>query len=189
MKKLSLFLMLAFFTTIAVNAQEVTQTQTRIREVGFYTGTIKDLSNIGIRYKFGTENLMFRITAVSLSIQNSSNSETDNEINQFGCGLYAGIEKPMVINERFSFYYGPQVGYRYSKNKASQNESDYVSTSSTVSLGCIAGISFKAVDKIYLSLEAVPSLSMAFGKNGNDKSYFFGLNNQAFAGLVIGVRF
>ena len=93
MKKLSLLILFTIFTTIAVNAQEQTQTQTRIKEVGFYTGTLKDLSNIGIRYKFGTENLMFRVTAVSLSVQNVSNSEADTETNQFGFGLYAGIEK------------------------------------------------------------------------------------------------
>ena len=92
------------------------------------------------------------------------------------------LKKPMVLNERFSFYYGPQVGYRYSKIRTSQIESHYLSSSSNVSLGCIAGISFKAIDKIYLSLEAVPSLSLAFGKNGDTKNYSFGLDNHAFAG-------
>jgi hypothetical protein len=185
MKKLSLSILLALIATLFVNAQD----QTRTREIGLYTGTIKDLSNMGLRFKFGTEKSMFRITFVSLNYNGYKSDDNSAKSTNLGGGVKFGIEKPITLNDRFNFYYGPQLGGSYAVSKASTTNSEAKNSDAEVSLGCIAGLTFKLVDKIYLSLEIVPSLSYLSSKSDDSTTSIVQFNNYNNAGLIIGFRF
>jgi hypothetical protein len=198
MKKLSLLILFTIFTTIAVTAQDETQTQTRVKEVGFYTNTLKDLSGIGIRYKFGSEKMMYRVTAVSLKTGSYKTINPDQKTTTFGGGLYAGIEKPVLINKRLNLYWGPQIGGSFSNSKTTGFYYLNKQKNFTGSLGLIVGVSFKVIDQIYIALETVPSLVYTWiGTKGNsDPEYTsisnsrnFSINSFGNSGLIIGIRF
>jgi hypothetical protein len=163
MKKLTLLIAFVVFATYCVNAQE----SGRIREIGVYTS---DLSNFGLRYKWGTEKTRFRITAANFSLSTSDGS-TD-----FGMGTSFGIEKPKPLSEKVELYYGGQVS-------ASFYSGDVDSYSTGV--GFILGASCKLSESIYISCECVPALTFS---SVNDVETV-GLNISNYAGITLGFRF
>ena len=78
-----------------------------------------NLNSFGIRYKYGNDNIMFRITSLVLNGTNTTtsyNNYSNNGINgadisaspssSVGAGLNLGLEKIKWINNKSNFYYG-----------------------------------------------------------------------------------
>src|SRR5665648_1277434 len=98
MKKLTVLLVLIFILLNDLYSQE----KTTSKEVGLY---FSSLNSFGVRYKFGNEKRMFRLTALSLSAERI----TSPDQNKAGAGLNFGVELPFRITDVFSFYYGPEL--------------------------------------------------------------------------------
>jgi len=87
----------------------------KVREVGL---VFSNINSFGLCYKFGNENTLFRITALSLTGANNAASYNTYSYNgvhdtvpsspssSFGVGLNFGFEKRKPITDRFYFYYG-----------------------------------------------------------------------------------
>lgn len=163
MKK-SIFSLLVLLTlSVTVSAQD----SGRVREIGVYTS---NLSNFGIRYKWGNENIRFRITAADFSFVTSDGTTS------FGMGAGFGIEKPKPITEKVGLYYGGQVSVRFYSS-----ETDSFSTG----IGFIAGAECQLSPAVYLSLECLPSLS--FTNTGSVNVFSLDISNSA--GITLGFRF
>lgn len=78
-----------------------------------------NLNSFGLRYKFGNDNIMFRVTSLTLNGTTTSNDYSNYSVNGIadgnipnnttktaGAGLNLGFEKRIWINNRFNFYYG-----------------------------------------------------------------------------------
>src|SRR5665648_1271161 len=76
MKKLTVLLVLIFILLNDLYSQE----KTTSKEVGLY---FSSLNSFGVRYKFGNEKRMFRLTALSLSAERT----TSPDQNKAGAGL------------------------------------------------------------------------------------------------------
>jgi len=163
MKKSILSLLVLLIISVTLSAQD----SGRVREIGVYTS---NLSNFGLRYKWGNENIRFRITAADFSFVTSDGTTS------FGIGAAVGIEKPKSITEKVSLYYGGQVSAHFYSS-----ETDSYSTG----IGFIAGASCQLSDAVYLSLECVPSLS--FINTGSENVFSLDISNSA--GITLGFRF
>jgi hypothetical protein len=107
-------------------AQEVPQ---KVHEAGL---VFSSLNNFGLRYKYGNDHIMLRITALALNGSNTStdysyySSNTQNEINStgpsqyLGGGLNIGIEKRIPVHEKFYLYYGADLINAYSFSKSTK---------------------------------------------------------------------
>jgi hypothetical protein len=187
MKRLSLLFVLTFILFSSLYSQE----KIKSKEVGLY---FSSLDAFGIRYKFGNEKHMLRLTALSLSGGSYSNDigngSTQNQ-SSFGAGLSFGIEFPVKITDNFNFYYGGQLGtsYYYSKNETTSNDASKVNSFGG-SAGFILGFMYSINSSISLSAEIVPAINYNYSKQGESTSsgFGFGLNN-ATAGLTLGYRF
>jgi len=99
--------------SIAALSQE---TQSNFHEIGL---VFSNLNSFGLRYKYGNDNCMLRITSLVLNGTNTSTSYNDysyNEINganisasptnTIGTGLNLGLEKRKWIGNKSCFFYG-----------------------------------------------------------------------------------
>src|SRR5262249_3403932 len=87
----------------------------KVKEVGL---VFSNLNSFGLRYKSGNENILFRITALSLTGSNTNNSYDNysyngisasvpsTSSNSFGGGLNIGFECRKPVNNKSYFYWG-----------------------------------------------------------------------------------
>ncbi len=180
MKRFSILLVLTFILLNDLYSQE----KTTSKEVGLY---FSSLNSFGIRYKFGNEKRMFRLTALSLSVGRTSSPEQ----NYAGAGLNFGVELPFRITDVFSFYYGPELRGSFNRQKNYTSSFDY-STSDVYNagIGFILGFSRSFQSNIIVSVEIVPGFSYRKIVSGNvdTTSFGFGLDSNA-AGITLGYRF
>jgi len=180
MKRISVLLVLTFILLNDLYSQE----KTTSKEVGLY---FSSLNSFGVRYKFGNEKRMFRLTALSLSAEKT----TSPEQNKAGAGLNFGVELPFRITDVFSFYSGPELRGSYNHQKIYTTSFDYnTSDVYNAGIGLILGFSRSFQSNIIVSVEIVPGFSYnkIVSGNVNTTSLAFGLDSNS-AAITIGYRF
>jgi len=191
MKSLSILIVLTFILFNDLYSQEKTSS----KEVGLY---FSSLNSFGIRYKFGNEKRMFRLTALSFSVQDSKfenmnmngNGGTE-DLKNAGAGLNFGLEFPIKITDNFNFYYGGELRGSYNHTKSVLNNA--ISTDANMvksGIGVIIGFSRSFNSNILVSAEIVPGFSYTRASNGDAISNIigFGLDSNA-AGITVGFKF
>jgi hypothetical protein len=186
MKKLSFLLIIAVCTANLVFSQNAQ----KIRELGLYTS---DFNDFGIRFKTGTDDLMFRLTALSFSLSNAEyDFGTGDPVDEdeYGFHLAAGIEKPVSLGERFDLFYGGEVSYQYSNQDGIDEDEEYKLKFNGYGLGVVLGFSYYLSPKVKLSAEIVPGID--FIKVNQDDlevtGWQFGFSNES-AGITLSYRF
>lgn len=167
------------------------QEKNTLKEVGIY---FSNLDAFGVRYKFGNEKRMFRLTALSLSIGQFKNTNADGswqKMTNSGVGLSAGIEFPVYITDNLMFYYGGELSgsYSHSKNVTSPYNTN-ISNANQAGIGFVLGLSHRISSNILLSAEIVPGLFYSDSKTEGAKTagIGFGLNSNS-AGITLSYRF
>jgi hypothetical protein len=115
----------------------------RINEIGLI---FSNLNSFGIRYKYGNDRTLFRLTSLVLNGTSTINSYSDysadgisdNDIsnstsNSIGAGVNVGFEKRKWINDKFCFYGGIDWINSYTRTKSntvtpSQSQFTYTDT-------------------------------------------------------------
>ena len=187
MKKLSILFVLTIMLLNSLYSQE----EAKSKEVGLY---FSNLNAFGMRYKFGNEKHMFRLTALSLNIgtnkSDNGNGHTQ-DIKTSGAGIRFGIEFPVKITEKFNFYYGGELGASYSHYKSEITDNDpNTANSYGGEAGFILGFAYSINPGISLSAEIVPGFNYSYIKQNETKTSIFGFgfsNNSA--GLTLAYRF
>jgi len=195
MKRISVLLVLTFILLNSLYSQE----KNTSKEIGIY---FSNLDAFGIRYKFGNEKRMFRLTALSLSVGNYSTkvvNGTNLDLTRAGAGLNVGVQFPVRITDVFSFYYGGELRGSFSHLKANTSPI----TSNTMNafnagIGLVLGFSHSFQSNITVSAEIVPGFSYSKTVNDNNGTsgatntkttgFGFALDSNA-AGITIGYRF
>jgi hypothetical protein len=186
MKKLSVLLFIAIGITNLVFSQDVT----KIRELGLYTS---DLSDFGIRFKMGTDELMCRFSALSFSLSNAEydfGSGETKDMDDYGFHLAAGVEKPVSMGERFDLFYGGEISLQYSNEDIIEEDDEYKVKFSSYGLGVVLGFSYYLSPKVKLSAEVVPGLNFIKVKEDDMevKGWKFEVSNES-AGITLSYRF
>ena len=180
MKRLSVLLVLTFILLNDLYSQE----KNTSKEVGLY---FSSLNSFGVRYKFGNEKRMFRLTGLSLSAERTSSPDQ----NKAGAGLNFGVEFPLRITDVFSFYSGPELSGSYNHQKIYSSSFNFnTSDVYNVGFGVILGFSRSFQSNIIVSVEIVPGFSYnkTVSDNIDTTSFAFGLYSNS-AALTIGYRF
>jgi hypothetical protein len=189
MKKLSILFVLTFVLLNSVYSQE----KNTSREIGLH---FNNFDSFGIRYKFGNEKRIFRLTGISLNTRSiSQNRNITNEPisdnTNFGVRLNFGVEYPIKIADNLNFFYGGELSGAYSHNKIefTNNNSNKLNVYSA-GIGFILGFSHNIKSNILLSAEIIPSFVYTNSENdeNNSTEFAFELSNN-FAGITLGYKF
>jgi hypothetical protein len=112
MKKIMFIIMLSMTSFFNTFAQD---TPAKVSEVGL---TFSTLTNYGLRYKYGSDNTLLRLTALVFNGSNLTSDYTNYTVNgvnyeptsspanSLGAGLNIGFEKRKSIGDKLYFYYG-----------------------------------------------------------------------------------
>lgn len=187
MKKTLLILVVLVFS-MTINAQEV-QKQ---KEVGL---TFSNLNNIGLTYKTGNKNSMWRFSTVFINGQNYK-TETDSLIHysfNMSLGFKIGKEFRKSINENFEFRYGLDLGfdYMFSCNYAK-------SIVYSPSINFVIGANYITKSNVIIGAEIMPFIGYNIRSNdtqGGTTNNNFGASglswgvNSTSAKITIGYRF
>lgn len=177
MKKIELF---AFFILI-MSLTLYSQDSQNINELGIsFTST----TSYGIKYKFGTNDFLYRISV--LSINGSTNStKTDTTIkitnNNAGLSFSLGFEKIKPIKGNLSYYYGLDLieSYSYQKSSTLSNSSWTLNSG----IGGVLGFLYKINDNFNISTEIIPTIKYTYGKSGDIRA-----NGLSIAGSTSGAN-
>ncbi len=186
MKRITVFLLFSVFMANYGLSQDFL----RIKEIGLFTS---DLNSFGIRCKTGTDDLMYRFSAFSLSLS-SAEYDFGNGIAQdedeFGLGLAGGIEKPVSLNERFDLFYGGELSLQYKNSDVVDEEEVSKRKFGSWGLGVVLGCSYYISPKFKLSVEVIPGLTHIRVKEGDldVTGWKFEVSNQN-AGITLSYRF
>lgn len=187
MRKLSVLLVLTFILLNDLYSQE----KITSKEVGLY---FSSLNSFGVRYKFGNEKRMFRLTALSLSVGDGSDNDGTGFITRqksAGAGLNFGVELPVRITDVFNFYYGPELRGSFNRQNYFLSPSSHqIIKEYSGGIGLILGFSRSFQSNITASVEIVPGFSYNKKLEGNIETidYGFGLSSNT-AAITIGYRF
>lgn len=171
---LVLLFSIASFTTFS-------QDKRKVLEISTYS-----FDQFGIRYKFGNENYLFRISSFSTSASFGKSSASDTDSKGLGTGVGIGIEFPKQIKENFTIYYGSELRGSYNQHKYTDKTNHY-----DFSLNGIFGITYNFNEILRLGAELTPGIYYSYNKleNGNTQKVFrFGIENYG-AALVLGFCF
>jgi hypothetical protein len=155
--------------------------QEKKQEVSIATSTF---DNFKLRYKFGNEKRLFRLTAGYLTLGNEQRDAIDYDVNEFRAGLAAGMEFPKQINDKLAFIYGFELGGSYNKTK----EIDKIFYS--VRGGGILGFSYSFNEVLKLGVELSPRVHYSSNREGDYtvEKFGFGLTS-GFAEISLGFEF
>ena len=191
----AVLIVLFVIAPFCLHAQDVQPS--RVHEMGFTFSR----DYFGLRYKWGGDATLYRITVLSL---NGSNSRMRADSIQgtgksVGFGFDIGIEKRHPIINQLGVYYGFDLLARYSdeNGKANSTYMVYSDKNNYVikgGLGFVLGLNYTVSRYVLLSVELEPAIWVSrYMENINGQkyttfSYMFGLNNSG-AGLTLSYRF
>lgn len=160
-------------------AQDTVKNTPRINELSLSLNNISPIS-IGIDYKrqIGTKTF-FKLGFVNLSATNKANdnyySTFKRTVSDYSAGLSIGLEFRTPINDRVSFFHGPNLSYSYYNFKEDIidpnefNSSAVARQSHYISLPYNFGFLFQIRNHFFIGLQANSSVGVSF----IDASYKF----------------
>lgn len=141
-------LLTAFFLIVFAITSSATYSQEKRKILEISTSTFDQFN---IRYKFGNEKMLFRLTSYDLSLSSNKQSETDNHSNFFKIGAGFGLEFSKQINEKFALYYGPELRGKFLNANDGSNQQEY-----SFSLNAILGFKYLINEHLKLGAELSP---------------------------------
>ena len=151
-----------------------------------------NLDNFGVRYYFGSEKTVFRVTALSMVANKYETVSPDGNTTskRAGFGLTFGIEFPTPIAEKLDFIYGLDLGGNYSSNSEESAGNTTKSSTYGVGLNLIAGVTYNVNPNFAVGVELLPGLNYNYSESGdvNLKNLNFGLTNNS-AAITVRYRF
>jgi len=151
-----------------------------------------NLDNFGVRYYFGSEKTVFRVTALSLT---GNHYETiapggNTSSKRAGFGLGFGVEFPKSVSEKLDFIYGLDLGGNYSNN--TEESGGFTAESNTYGVGVnlVAGVVYNVNPDFAVGFELLPGVNYSYSKSGDTelKNLTFGLTNNN-AAITVRYRF
>jgi len=184
MKKLFFLLFIGIGVTDLVYSQS-----DKVQELGIFTA---DFNGFGIRYKVGTNNLLYRFSVASLSMSSAEydfGSVTQDE-DDHGLALAGGFEIPVSMNDRFEVFYGGEASFQYEDGDMVNEDEISKMKFTGYGLNAVLGFSYSVSPKVKLSAEITPGLTFIKVKEGDLEvsGWKFQFNNQD-AVITLGFRF
>jgi len=137
-------------------------------------------SSFGVRYKFGNENHLFRLSLLSVDTSTESLKVLGNR-SHFGGSAGVGVEFPVKLNEKLHLYYGPELRGGLSSTESHVNRYNF-------SVNGILGFAYHLNETLRLGAEVAPSLSYLNMENTDPHEIWqFRMSNSAM--LVFGFSF
>jgi len=202
MKKLLTVFLLAGCIISNILAQETPAS--RYHEFGII---FSDLNNFGLRYKYGSEKTMLRVSLLALNLGSSKETfdpsgSPEHKQTGYGAGFQIGFDSRVALFKNFSLLLGGEAGVRYNYNHVTVNSNgnptdDFTSTSLSPGLSFIFGANYIVKDHLVLGAEINPTLSYVYNQTkfkepneSTDKTngIVFNLVTSG-AGLYIAFRF
>jgi putative salt-induced outer membrane protein YdiY len=122
-----------------------------------------DLSQFSLRYKFGNENMLFRISAIGFDRISRTYEVPDNKTENFyNMGIGIGIEFPKKLTETMTFHYGFGAGVN---NLLRKYDNGYKSLGLNAS--GILGFNYKITDGLRLGAEIQPHIGYSETKSNS----------------------
>lgn len=145
-----------------------------------------DLSQFSLRYKFGNENRLFRISSINLlNISYSNEVNLSTTQNNFQSGIGLGVEYPRKLNDKMQFIYGAGFSASITSNNAGSKINGY-----GISAHSIVGFSYKLNHGLSLGAEINPGVrynSITVNDQKTNTTILSLLNNNAM--IVFGFAF
>lgn len=136
----------------------------RIHEIGI---SFNNLNSFGLRYKWGNDTTLYRITGLVLngSYAKASPDSLGSVNSGVGFGFNIGFEKRKPIINNLSFYDGLEL--QTSCNYSYSNVNTYYIWNEKLfqvdgGLGIVLGLSYKVSSTIYLDVEVVPDIMYTY---------------------------
>ncbi|MCX6285321.1 MAG: hypothetical protein NTW31_13935 [Bacteroidetes bacterium] len=203
MKKLLIIIALAGCLITPAMAQETPSL--RYHEFGVI---FSSLNSFGLRYKYGNEKTMLRVSLLAMnlySLNSSSERNSDSsELKQtgYGAGFRIGFDSKLPLFSSFSLLLGAEAGFDYQYTHYTQTlngtkSNENVQTSISPGLSFIFGFNYILKDHLVLGAEINPTVSYdnRINKYKEPKEYTVKDNRINFslstagAGLYIAYRF
>lgn len=188
MKKASIIIVTILVSFSASFAQEETA---KVREAGL---TFSNFSSFGLTYRFGNENAVWRLNALT---GNSSNYTTDNSDNYYfydsltqessyetvnkssNVNISFGREYRKLLAEKLEFRYGMDLSLGYSSQKSERSSDDDTYIYSTINnrrtitpgINFVLGFNYLISDAIVLGAEVKPNMSYNIIKTESESGY------------------
>lgn len=145
--------------------------------------TTSTFDQFKIRYKFGNENHMFRISATYLSAT-TLNSANDPQNVNFGAGVGFGVEFSKKLIEKMSLIYGLEFNSNFFYQKQDSNKSFLVGGYG------ILGLRYHLNEVVQIGAEINPGIHYHHSKTdfNSGNSLGFGIDNNR-AEIVLGFSF
>ena len=168
MKKLLITFVLLACVIVPARAQE--KPAQKFHEFGII---FSNLDNFGLKYKYGGQKTMLRVSLLSLNLGSNKQWGRDidsNSIKQrnYGIGFRIGLDHKIPLFSTFSLLIGGELGmnynngYYYSESKgASVSERKSWSISPVISF--IFGLNYILKDHLVLGAEINPTVSYSYG--------------------------
>lgn len=175
----NLLLAVSFFVLLNF----ISRGQDKIYEVNIGT---RNLSSFSLKYKFGNENRLFRVSTTHLSYQNDKLNGSEETSGYMNLGLKLGMEFPKwTVKRKVEYYYGFEFGGEFSR-QFEQDSNNY-----TLLANPVLGVSYYFNRVLKLSVELSHGFYYQFSEfnEGNSKKdYGFNLSN-GLAEIQLGFRF
>lgn len=170
--------------------------------------TFSSLDNFGLRYKFGSEKTMLRLSLLSMNLS-TLNTSTDrsqtgtNKTTGYGAGIGIGVDHKISLYKNLSLLLGGELGLSYTYNHMtlySDNDSlttEYKQMTLSPRVSFIFGINYIVKEHLILGAEINPTLSYTLRSDkrlspeqytSNTNIFGFSLTTAG-AGLYIAYRF
>jgi hypothetical protein len=170
-------ILLFFLTFLFLNVFS----QEKKQEVSIATSTF---DNFKLRYKFGNEKRLFRVTASYLTFQHEKRNIPDYDSNKLGVELAAGMEFPKHLNDKLDFICGFDLGGAYNKIINVEN------VNYTVRGSGILGLSYSINEVLKFGVEIDPGIYYSLDKEGDSSKDRFGISlSNSFAEINLGFVF
>nr|WP_319267228.1 hypothetical protein [uncultured Draconibacterium sp.] len=157
--------------------------QDKMYEVNVGTSSFDAFS---LRYKFGNENRLFRISTTHLSYQNRDLNGSEEQKKYMSLGLMMGMEFPKwAVKRTVEYYYGFEFGGEFSR-AFEVDENHY-----TFRVNPVLGVSYYFNKVLKLGVEVSHGLYYQlddYSENTTVKNYGFNISN-GFAEILLGFRF
>jgi hypothetical protein len=134
---------------VLLTTQLVAQEKIRVFEIA-----TPDFGQFNLRYKFGNEDRLFRISAINLlNISYSNKVNLSTTQNNFQSGIGLGVEYPRKLNDKMQFIYGAGLSASITSNNAGSKINGY-----GISAHSIVGFSYKLNHGLSIGAEIKPGV-------------------------------
>lgn len=137
--------------------------------------TFSSLNSFGLKYKYGSEKNLFRLSVLSLNLS-SNNKKTGTDDNQktsgYGAGISLGWEHHFILTRAFQLYFGIEAGASYSYSMDTYYhvvEFSQTTWSINPSLSVIFGAGYTLNKRFVFSAEIAPGVIYSYGKTFIDQ--------------------